>query len=237
MRLDRRLSELALGTRKEVQEIVRRGRVQVNGVSVRDSGMHTEDTDVLCVDGKVLDARRERHIMLNKPEGVLTAARDKKQRTVMDLLEPVHASLSCMPVGRLDRDTTGLLLFTTDGELSHRLLSPARHVDKVYRAVTDLPLSPADVEVFSAGMDLGDFVAAPAGLVIEDTHTATVTVHEGKFHQVRRMFEKVGKTVVKLDRIAFGPLTLDTALARSAWRELADEEIMALYQHAGMEHE
>ena len=163
---------------------------------------------------------------------------DRKQKTVMDLLPPVYASLGCMPVGRLDRDTTGVLFFTTDGELNHRLLSPARHVDKVYRATVDLELTEADVLQFARGLDLGDFRAEPAELVIESPHTGLLTIHEGKFHQVKRMFEAVGKTVTQLDRRAFGPLSLETIrdLAPGTYRELTDEEARAMYLAAGMEN-
>ncbi len=238
MRLDRRLSEQALGSRREVQALIRAGQVAVDGQVIRDPGAHTEEHQEIRVRGEVLDLRRTRHLIMNKPGDVLTAARDRKQKTVMDLLPPVYASLGCMPVGRLDRDTTGVLFFTTDGELNHRLLSPARHVDKVYRATVDLELTEADVLQFARGLDLGDFRAEPAELVIESPHTGLLTIHEGKFHQVKRMFEAVGKTVTQLDRRAFGPLSLETIrdLAPGTYRELTDEEARAMYLAAGMEN-
>ena len=235
IRLDRRLAALNQGSRREVQELVRRGRVTVEGRAARDPGMPTRDGDAICLDGVRLDTRMTRHVMLNKPAGVLTAARDSRQSTVMDLLPGVYASLGCMPVGRLDRDTTGLLLLTTDGELSHRLLSPRRHVDKVYRAVTDLPLTEEDVKRFEQGLDLGDFTAQGALLVPEAPCVGRVTIHEGKFHQVKRMFEAVGKQVLDLDRLSFGPLETDPALERGQWRELEEDEVRALYEAAGWE--
>ncbi len=235
MRLDRRLAELNFGTRKTVQGIIRSGAVVVNGNCIRDGSFQTADTDVIAVSGKTVDTRRVRHIMLNKPGNVLTAARDKKQKTVMDLLPPVYQSLGCMPVGRLDKDTTGLLLFTTDGELSHRLLSPQRHVDKTYHVKTDLPLTHEDAAQFREGMDLGDFVAQPSELRLGKANEAWVVIHEGKFHQVKRMFEHVGKTVLELDRVSFGPLSLDPELGRGDWRELTQKEAEALYASAGME--
>ena len=140
-----------------------------------------------------------------------------------------------MPVGRLDKDTTGLLLLTCDGELNHRLLSPGRHVEKRYRAVTDGTLTQEDVEAFAAGMDLGDFTAQPAQLTILGPSLAEVVIAEGKFHQVKRMFEAVGKEVLELHRSAFGPLELDPALAEGQWRELTAEEEKALREAAGME--
>ena len=235
MRIDRRLSELAFGTRKEVQALIRQGLVTVNGQTVRDPGQHTEDTAVITVRGAAVDTRRIRHVIMNKPAGVLTAARDACQQTVMDLLPPVYAALSCMPVGRLDRDTTGLLLFTSDGELNHRLLSPQRHVDKTYRAQVDADLTEEDEARFAEGLDLGDFVTERAELVREEPRTGLVTIHEGKFHQVKRMFEAVGKQVLLLDRLSFGPLALPADLPRGGWRELNREEIQSLYRQVGME--
>ena len=235
MRLDRRLCELAFGTRKEVQALIRQGLVTVGGQTVRDPGQHTDDAVVITVKGTAVDTRRIRHLIMNKPAGVLTAARDARQQTVMDLLPPVYGTLSCMPVGRLDRDTTGLLFFTSDGELNHRLLSPQRHVDQTYRAQVDADLTQEDVERFAQGMDLGDFVTETAELVLEGPRTGLVTIHEGKFHQVKRMFEAVGKQVLLLDRLSFGPLKLPKDLPRGTWRELNREEIQSLYRQVGME--
>ena len=174
--------------------------------------------------------------MLYKPAGLLTAARDAKQPTVMDLLPPVYRGIGCMPVGRLDKDTTGLLLLTTDGELNHRLLSPGRHVDKRYRAVVDGELTDKDAEVFAAGMDLGDFTAQPAKLTILNPSLAEVVISEGKFHQVKRMFAAAGHEVLQLHRSAFGPLELDPALQEGQWRELKPEELEALREAAGMKN-
>ena len=146
-----------------------------------------------------------------------------------------------MPVGRLDKDTTGILIFTCDGEMNHRLLSPARHVDKVYRAVAEGRLSRETAELFAAGMDLGDFTAQPAKLKIlragEESSMAEVTVAEGKFHQVKRMFSAAGHEVLELHRRAFGPLELDPALREGEWRELTAEELALLRRAAGMDSE
>ena len=153
----------------------------------------------------------------------------------MDLLPPVYTALDCMPVGRLDKDTTGLLLLTTDGELAHRLLSPARHVNKVYEAQVDGELTPADAEAFAAGIPLKDFTALPAKLEILSPSVAYVTVREGKYHQVKRMFGAVGKPVLELRRLSFGPLPLDEALSPGSYRELSEAEIAALYAAAGIQ--
>ncbi|MBQ8653845.1 MAG: 16S rRNA pseudouridine(516) synthase [Clostridia bacterium] len=240
MRLDRWLSTLGEGSRSQLQKLIRAGKAQVNGRTVTDPGFSCNTlADSLSLNGKSTDGRLERHVMLHKPAGLLTAARDKKQPTVMDLLPPAYASIGCMPVGRLDKDTTGLLLLTTDGEMNHRLLAPGRHVDKVYRAVVDGPLTDADVSAFAAGLKLSDFDAQPARLEIlassPEEATALVTVQEGKFHQVKRMFSAVGREVTALHRLSFGPLQLDDQLPEGRWRELTDDELHSLYRAARME--
>ena len=239
MRLDRWLVTLGVGSRSEVQRMLRRGAVTVNGLPVTDPAFSCDpDACALTLHGAPVDGRLVRHVMLHKPAGLLTAARDKKQPTVMDLLPPVYAAIGCMPVGRLDKDTTGLLLLTCDGEMNHRLLAPGRHVDKTYLAEVDGPLTEAEVRAFAAGLTLSDFTAVPAQLEIlssGESSLARVTVHEGKFHQVKRMFSAVGREVTQLHRERFGSLRLDEALAPGAWRELTEEELRALRQDAQME--
>ena len=239
MRLDRWLVTLGMGSRSEVQRMIRRGAVTVNGLPVTDPAFSCDpDACALKLHGAPVDGRLVRHVMLHKPAGLLTAARDRKQPTVMDLLPPVYAAIGCMPVGRLDKDTTGLLLLTCDGEMNHRLLAPGRHVDKTYLAEVDGPLTEAEVRAFAQGLTLSDFTAAPAQLEIlfsGESSLARVTVHEGKFHQVKRMFSAVGREVTQLHRERFGSLRLDEALAPGAWRELTEEELRALRQDAQME--
>ena len=236
LRLDRYLVTLGIGSRSEVQKLIRRGGVKVNGLAVTDPGKQVDETSAaLTVQGQPVDGRLTRHVMLHKPAGLLTAARDKKQPTVMDLLPDVYAAIGCMPVGRLDKDTTGLLFLTTDGELNHRLLSPGRHVDKTYLAQVDGPLDASHVQAFAEGLHLSDFDAQPALLEIVAPQTGRVTVHEGKFHQIKRMFTAVGREVTSLHRETFGSLTLDPALPEGEWRELTAQEIAALYSDAQME--
>ncbi len=235
LRLDRWLVTLGVGSRSEVQKLIRKGGVKVNDQPVRDPGRQVDETAAsLTVSGAPLDGRLTRHVMLHKPAGLLTAARDRKQPTVMDLLPGVYGAIGCMPVGRLDKDTTGLLLLTTDGELNHRLLSPGRHVDKTYLARVDGPLDASHVEAFARGLHLSDFDAQPALLEIVAPDTGRVTVHEGKFHQIKRMFAAVGREVTQLHRETFGSLTLDPALPEGQWRELTEEEIASLYTDAQM---
>ena len=235
-RLDRWLVTLGVGSRSEMQKLIRKGGVKVNGAMVKDPGQQVdENTAELTVNGTAVDGRLTRHVMLHKPAGLLTAARDKKQSTVMDLLPDVYNAIGCMPVGRLDKDTTGLLFLTTDGELNHRLLSPGRHVDKTYLAEVDGPLDASHVAAFAEGLHLSDFDAQPARLEIIEPQTGRVTVHEGKFHQIKRMFTAVGREVTKLHRETFGSLTLDPNLPEGQWRELTDEELASLYSDAQME--
>ena len=236
LRLDRWLVTLGVGIRSEMQKLIRKGGVKVNDVPVRDPGQQVDEHSAqLTVNGTPVDGRLTRHVMLHKPAGLLTAARDKKQPTVMDLLPEAYASIGCMPVGRLDKDTTGLLFLTTDGGLNHRLLSPGRHVDKTYLAEVDGPLDASHVAAFAEGLHLSDFDAQPALLEIVAPQTGRVTVHEGKFHQIKRMFTAVGREVTSLHRETFGSLTLDPNLPEGEWRELTAEEIAALYSDAQME--
>ena len=235
MRLDKLLTHLGVASRSGVREILRAGRVRVNGEAVRDAAFPITDTAEITLDGKRLDTRLSRYLMLHKPAGVLTAKEDARQKTVMDLLPPVYTSLGCMPVGRLDRDTTGLLILTTDGELAHRLISPERHVDKVYEARVEGTLTEQDVQAFAAGIPLKDFTALPAKLEILAADLGRVTVREGKYHQVKRMFGAVGKPVLELRRLSFGPLPLDEALAPGEYRELSEAEAAALYAAAGIQ--
>ena len=238
MRLDRWLVTLGEGSRSQVQKIIKSGAVQVGGQTVRDPAQSFTGDEPLTLRGVPLDGRLTRHVMLHKPAGLLTAARDARQPTVMELLPSAYTAIGCMPVGRLDKDTTGLLLLTTDGELNHRLLAPGRHVDKTYRAAVDGPLTDADIAAFAAGLHLSDFDAQPAVLDIlssgAEASVALVTVHEGKFHQIKRMFEAVERQVTALHRLTFGSLALDEALAPGQWRELTAAELAALYRDAQM---
>ena len=238
-RLDRLLGSLGQGTRSQVKEIIRQGRVMVDGLAVRDPATQVRPDQEIVLDGAALDTRLERHLMMNKPAGLLTAARDSRQPTVLDLLTEPYLSLKCMPVGRLDKATEGLLLFTTDGQMAHRLLSPKSGVVKRYLAQVTGRLDAAVTERFAQGIALSDFQALPAGLLILSAETehswAEVSVTEGKFHQVRRMFGACGHEVVQLRRLSFGSLELDAALAPGQWRELSQDEWLALSKGAGLD--
>ena len=239
-RLDRWLTMLGICSRSEGKELIRRGAVRVNGQVMTDSGAGVEtETDVLLIRDQPVDGRVIRHVLLHKPAGILTAARDRKQPTVMDLLPPVYGRIGCMPVGRLDKDTTGVLILTCDGEMNHRLLAPGRHVDKVYEARVTGMLGEPERQAFAAGIRLGDFTAEPAKLEIltagNEASTGRVTVREGKFHQIKRMFAATGHEVLRLHRSRFGPVVLPADLPEGAWRELKEPELRALRDAAGME--
>ena len=233
MRLDKLLTALNIGSRTQVQGLIRRGAVAVNGAVQTDPAAQVSGDVSVC--GKDIDTRLERFLMMNKPAGVLTAAEDHKQKTVLDLLPGVYKTLGCMPVGRLDKDTTGLLLFTTDGTLAHRLIAPKYEIWKTYIARVDSDLSPADCEAFEKGIHFKDFDTLPARLEILDGRTAKVMVSEGKFHQVKRMLHALGHEVLDLKRVAFGPIGLDENLAPGEFRELSDKEKAELLSAAKME--
>ena len=190
------------------------------------------ETDDIRLDGRALYYKAVRHVMLNKPSGVLTAARDKKQKTVMDLLPPMYAAMGAMPAGRLDKDTEGLLLMTNEGGLAHELLSPKKHVDKEYYVRVAGRLTEADSAAFAAGLHLDDgLVCQPAELRIltsGEKSEARVILREGKFHQIKRMLAYLGKPVLYLERVRMGNLLLDPALERGTYRLLTAEEWLAL---------
>ena len=241
MRLDKLLAMLGEGTRTQVRDLVRAGRVRVDGAVARDAGMqvNAEESQVF-VDSRALHYKPVRRVMMNKPQGVLTAARDKRQKTVMDLLPPLYAAMGCMPAGRLDKDTEGLLVITSDGQLAHRIISPRHDVGKVYLARVDGPLAEEDVRAFAKGLSIsdadGEFEARPARLEILNVSPqeseVRVRVTEGKYHQVKRMFASRGRQVVYLKRLQIGALSLDPTLLPGQWREMTDEEIALLEQDA-----
>ena len=216
-RLDKILAGTGRWSRREVKELVRQGRVRVDGQTARTAEEKVDpEAAAITVDGQPVETERFTYVMLHKPAGVLSATEDSRQQTVLDLLPPELRRRSLSPVGRLDKDTEGLLLLTNDGLLAHRLLAPRSHVDKVYYARVEGALEPADAAAFAAGMTLGD------GL------ECLVTLREGKFHQVKRMLAARGKPVTYLKRLSMGPLRLDPELAPGAFRMLTAEEKKAL---------
>lgn len=229
MRLDKALS-LAGHTRSEAKKLISQGRVCVNGVPVRDSGLHVKPEEVL-VDGRSIAAEEEIYLMIHKPAGVVTATEDKRLPTVVSLLPENLQRRKIGPVGRLDRDVTGLVLLTTNGQMAHRLISPKWKAEKVYRATCEGSLDEGCIQAFAQGIELSDFTAQPAGMEIlscGETSVADVTLTEGKFHQVKRMFIAIGHPLVKLERLRIGCVTLDETLAPGEFRRLNEDEISGL---------
>ncbi len=235
-RLDKLLAGTGKWSRREVKALVRQGLVRVDGrLAASAEDKLDPAAAIVTVAGETISLCRFTYVMLHKPAGVLTATEDRKQPTVLDLLPPELRRIGLAPVGRLDKDTEGLLLLTNDGELAHRLLSPKYHVDKRYLARVDGELSAADTEAFARGMTLGDGLEClPAGLEVLPDRVCIVTLREGKFHQVKRMLAARGAPVLYLKRLSMGPLTLDDSLAAGAYRLLRAEEILALYRACGL---
>lgn len=231
MRLDKLLANMQIGTRNEVKRYIRQGNVTVDGSShvLPNQQVDPLKQEIRCF-GKRLWYQEYVYYMFHKPGGCVTARKDRKYKTVMDYIPKSHRDLS--PVGRLDLDTEGLLLITNDGALSHDLLSPAKHVRKTYEARIDGIVTKEDVDLFAEGLDIGDPAKTrPARLVIKKADVVSdveVTITEGRYHQIKRMFQAVGKEVVYLKRIGMGDLKLDESLSPGAYRELTPQEIAML---------
>ena len=235
MRLDKYLVACAVGSRTEVKNFLKSGRVTVNGKKEKSAKLQiNEDTDEICFDGQKLEYEEFVYYMMNKPQGVISATEDPKHKTVLDLLDDLARSKEVFPVGRLDIDTHGLLLLTNDGKLAHALLSPKRHVDKTYLAQVKGVMTDEDIETFAQGIPLKDFTCQPAKLELvsmdaeKNQSLVRVTIAEGKFHQVKRMVAYCGKEVVDLQRLTMGTLTLDEDLKRGEWRRLTKDELEGL---------
>ncbi|MED1203145.1 pseudouridine synthase [Heyndrickxia acidicola] len=236
MRIDKLLSNAGVGSRKEVKKLLKDGAVKVNDVIMKDAKTKLNpEEDVVTVHGEPVVYREYVYFMMNKPQGVISATEDLRDKTVIDLLKTEDRILEPFPVGRLDKDTEGLLLITNDGALAHQLLSPKKHVPKTYFAVIDGEVSEKDTDAFREGVTLDDgYHTKPGVLKILKTGLRSdieLTITEGKFHQVKRMFEAVGKRVVYLRRLSMGPLLLDESLQLGEYRELSEEEVVKLKEH------
>ena len=232
-RLDKLLSSTGHWSRKEVKELVKQGRVSVNGVKANKPEDKCDPAQAeVRVDGKLVDCAPFVYLMLHKPAGLLSATEDKKQKTVIDLLPEHLQRRGLFPVGRLDKDTEGLLVLTDDGAMAHELLSPKKHVDKVYYAEVEGVLDQEDVVALKDGMTLADGLEClPAGLeILEGGSRCHVTLREGKYHQVKRMLAARGKPVQYLKRLSMGGLKLDEGLKKGEWRPLTAAELTALQQ-------
>ncbi|MEK3798230.1 pseudouridine synthase [Peribacillus sp. FSL H8-0477] len=243
MRIDKLLANIGYGTRKEVKKMLKTGAVLVNEHAVKDAKAHVNPIqDRVTVHGELVEYKEFIYLMMNKPPGVISATEDNFQETVIDLLSPEHAAYEPFPVGRLDKDTEGLLLITNDGKLTHKLLSPKKHVPKIYFAVIEGMVTEEDIEAFRNGVTFDDgYLTKPAVLQIlksGETSEIEISIMEGKFHQVKRMFEAVGKRVTYLKRVSMGSLELDESLELGTYRELTLDELEGLQNSpAGLSEE
>lgn len=236
-RLDKILASQNVGSRKQVGERIRHGEVAVNGTVIKRPEQKVDaEKDRISVNGNPVYFRRFLYLMMNKPAGVLSASRDAHARTVLDLLPPEWKRRGLFPAGRLDRDTTGLLIITDDGDYAHRILAPKSHVWKRYHALLDRPIEPEDIERFRKGVVLPEFTCLPAELAVLSRNEAEnrgclaeVKIREGKFHQVKKMFAACGKTVLQLKRVAVGGLSLDSNLEEGEIRVLSETERNAVF--------
>ena len=231
LRVDKLLSNIGCGSRAEIKIYCKRGMITVNGQTVSNPGLQVDpENDEVKFDGEVVRYREFIYIMLNKPDGYISATFDKHDPIVLDLIDdPSYLAFEPFPVGRLDKDTEGLLVLTNDGKLAHRVLSPKKHVPKTYYAKVEGVVTEEDVVAFENGVTLDDgYETMPSQLKIlksEELSEIELTIHEGKFHQVKRMFESVGKKVVYLKRLSMGNLKLDESLELGQYRELTEEEV------------
>lgn len=245
MRLDRFLCQMNMGSRSDVKELIRKKLVTVNGAPAASSDQKIDESkDVITCQGNALCYKPYVYYMMNKPTDVVSATTDTRERTVLDLLKPFlpkqDQKRNIIPAGRLDKDTEGLLLLTDDGTLVHDLLSPKKHVDKTYLVGIARPLSMEDIEKLEQGVDISATappaekepqrhkLTLPAMITVQDSTTITLTIHEGRFHQVKRMLQAVDNEVISLKRISFGALNLDPALEPGACRALTQEELLRL---------
>lgn len=230
MRLDKFLSDMGVCSRTEAKRAARAGNIAVNGISVRDTSVHIDpETDEVTYLGERVTYAEYTYIMMNKPDGVLSATEDGAGKTVLDLLPEKYAKMGLFPCGRLDKNTLGLLILTNDGKTAHDLLSPSKHVEKTYLFECETPLSDSDCDLLCRGVDIGEKRSTREATLALDSRTrGEITVVEGKFHQIKRMFSAVGNKITYLERISFGGIPLDKGLACGEWRELTDDEIAVL---------
>lgn len=229
-RIDKVLANLGYGSRKDIRKICKDGLVKIDGKIIKDSSLHIDpENSQIIVGNEVVNYREFVYIMMNKPQGVISATEDNRDETVVDLLDESYRPFDVFPVGRLDKDTEGLLLLTNDGQLAHQLLSPKKQVPKTYYAKVDGVVTEEDGERFKEGVFIDDdYKTLPAQLKIlnsDEISEIELTIYEGKFHQVKRMFQAVGKTVIYLKRLSMGLLELDNNLDLGEYRELTEEEL------------
>lgn len=231
MRIDKLLSITKTASRSEAAKAAKQGRITVNGAPIKDCSAHIDEhSDKVCFDGQPVVYKQFTYIMMNKPSGILSASTDKKTQTVVDLLPYPYNSMGLFPCGRLDKDTVGLIILTNDGELSHKLLSPKKHAEKLYRFKLSRPYNKA--KNIENGIMMDGKLTKPAIINMESETEGTIILTEGKYHQIKRMFEYADSEVIYLERLSFGGVALDKTLERSQWRMLTEKEEEVLKSNA-----
>ena len=226
MRIDKLISEAGFASRTEAAKAARKGNVTVNGEKVKDLSRHIDpERDVVTFFGEVVTYQKNVYIMMNKPEGYVSSTDDHSAPIVLELLDERLQLLGLFPCGRLDKYTVGLLLLTNDGQAAHRMLSPKKHVEKIYRFTLAHAITPDEIARLEAGVDIGGFVTKPCKVVMLSDTEGDITLTEGKYHQIKRMAEAVNNKITYLERTAFAGIALDRTLARGEWRYLNEEEM------------
>ena len=226
-RLDKILSTQLNISRTDAKQMIKKGRVSVNGIPAKSGDVKVADADIVAVDGNEISYSRFVYIMMNKPKGVISASDGKGEKTVVDLVPSDMQRRGLFPAGRLDKDTTGFVLLTDDGEFAHSILAPSRHIDKTYVVTLDKPVTPEAVADFRSGMELNGerLLQADAEIVSEDATVCRVVLRQGLYHQIKRMFKKHGLTVLELKRVKMGNLPLDDSLLPGECRYLSQKEL------------
>ena len=233
LRLDKYIADTGTVSRKEVKAAAKKGLISVDGKTVKDvSARIDENTAEVVFCGQKINWRKYVYVMLNKPQGYISST-EESDKTVMKLLPPEYSKMECFPCGRLDIDTVGLLVITNDGPLAHKLLSPRHHAEKTYYYHCSPEIGTAEAERLCEGVDIGDYVTKTSKVEMIGGGEGYITLTEGKFHQIKRMFEAVGSSITYLKRVEFGTVKLDEALSEGEWRELTESELEALKSAAG----
>lgn len=225
MRLDKLLTELGKSSRSEGGKLIRSGKVTVNGEIIKKPDYKIDpENDEVSLFGEILTYKKYTYIMLNKPDGYVSATDDEKEKTVLDLVDPEDRRRGLFPCGRLDKNTLGLVILTNDGDGAHRVLSPKHHVEKIYKFISRDPVSENDIKSLEAGVDIGGYLTKPCRVKMISECEGEITLIEGKYHQIKRMLEAVNNKIVYLERITFGNIQLDPSLKRGEWRYLTRDE-------------
>ena len=226
MRVDKFLSEMGKASRTESARLAKAGKISVNGVAIKKCDVHIDPLkDVVALNGQAITYKKYTYIMMNKPEGYVSATEDGRDKTVLDLLNDEERKKNLFPCGRLDKNTLGLIILTNDGDSAHRLLSPKHHVSKVYKFRSKFPINETDRLKLEGGVDIGEYVTKPCRIVLDsDKEGGEITLTEGKYHQIKRMLETIDNKIVYLERITFGGIALDNKLKRGEWRHLTQNE-------------